>query len=109
MENVIVIPAVDTDAATAPLSTCVKAMLDQAVKLALAEAEDRSSRAWAEWECKVEARHEEEMEEAVAAAVAGAIKRVADWLRREAASAGPAARASVLMDIARDIEAGRFS
>jgi len=108
MENVITIPAVGTEAATEALSTCVKEMLNRAVDLALAEAEDRNSRSWAEWECKLAAQHEQEMEEAVAEAAANAYKKIAAALRREAVAAGPAARAAFLRDIANDIDAGRL-
>lgn len=107
MENVITIPAVDTEAATAALSTCVKEMLNRAIELAVAEAEDRHSRSWAEWECKLAAQHEEEMEASVIATAADVCRKIAAALRREAASAGPSASA-VLRTAADDIDAGRL-
>lgn len=96
MENVITIPV-----------TCVKEMLNRAVELAVAEAEDRNARSWAEWECKLAARHEEEMEAAVIGAAADTCRKIAAALRREAASAGPSASA-VLRTAADDIDAGRL-
>lgn len=88
-------------------ATCVKEMLNRAIELAVAEAEDRNARSWAEWERKLAARHEEEVEEAVIAAAADTCRKIAAALRREAASAGPSASA-VLRTAADDIDAGRL-